>query len=139
MGNQEKSGVFFDGMDAMDAMNAESFIRHYSFFSGNEPTNVPSRYPFTPLYPRPISHHRRPPPPLPPPPHLEQDVHRSPLRIVPPPTTNRRRHVYDGRIGSGMPTDGHVVGSGSLRAIEGIEMWGVWVGMVEYEGVGTGG
>ena len=26
-----------------------------------------------------------------------------------------------------------------LRAIEGIEMWGVWVGMVEYEGVGTGG
>ena len=38
-----------------------------------------------------------------------------------------------------MPTDGHVVGSGSLRAIEGIEMWGVWVGMVEYEGVGTGG
>ena len=41
MGNQEKSGVFFDGMDATDAMNAESFLRHYSFFSGNPGTNPP--------------------------------------------------------------------------------------------------
>ncbi len=38
-----------------------------------------------------------------------------------------------------MPTDGHVVGSGSLGAVEGIQMLGMWVGMIEYGGVRTGG